>query len=47
MKLLSNELLIDTYLQAIHYQCDREFIQMLAFELQLRGIILPEQQYSA
>ncbi|HIW33016.1 MAG TPA: sporulation histidine kinase inhibitor Sda [Candidatus Paenibacillus intestinavium] len=47
MKLLSNELLIETYHQAIHYQCDREFIQMLVFELQLRGILLPEEQYSA
>ncbi|MCR8659438.1 sporulation histidine kinase inhibitor Sda [Paenibacillus endoradicis] len=47
MKLLSNELLIDTYLQALHYQCDREFIQMLVLELELRGIILPEKQYTA
>lgn len=47
VKKLSNEILIDTYLQAVLYQLEVDFIEMLALELRLRGLQLPEHQYSA
>lgn len=47
MRTLSDQLLIDTYLAAVHYKCEHEFIQMLAMELKLRGIQVPEQQFTA
>lgn len=49
MNKLSNEDLLLTFIDAIKYKCDIEFIQMLALELQFRGLSLPEepQQYSA
>lgn len=38
MELLSDELLVDTYVAAIQYKLDPEFIQMLQNEMKRRQI---------
>jgi len=47
VKILSDQLLIDTYLAAIHYKCEHDFIQMLAIELKHRGLQVPKHQFTA
>ncbi|OMF28066.1 sporulation inhibitor A [Paenibacillus sp. FSL H8-0548] len=38
MELLSDEMLVDTYYAAMHFELEPEFIRMLAIELKRRHI---------
>ncbi|RAV00596.1 sporulation histidine kinase inhibitor Sda [Paenibacillus sp. YN15] len=41
MRLLSNELLIESYLRALELQLDQEFIELLRAEIQERNLAVP------
>lgn len=41
MRLLTNELLIESYLRALELQLDREFIDLLRAEIQERNLPVP------
>lgn len=38
MELLSDEMLVDTYYAAIHFELEPDFIRMLAFEMKRRHL---------
>lgn len=42
MNLLSDDILLDTYICAREVNCDDEFLQILVHEIQLRGLIAPD-----
>jgi|GEM_PF-2708797 len=46
MNLLSDEILLDTYLCACEVECEEEFIEILVHEIQLRGLKAPESNIS-
>ncbi|MDF2937313.1 MAG: Sporulation inhibitor [Paenibacillaceae bacterium] len=47
MRLLSNELLIESYLRALELQLDKDFIDMLRTEIQERKIVVPSSHPKA
>ena len=40
--MLSDQMLLDTYIHANQVHCEIEFIEMLAHELQRRGLSAPD-----
>ena len=42
MNLLSDEILLDTYICAREVECEEEFLEILVHELQLRGLTAPD-----
>jgi transcriptional regulator CtsR len=41
MRLLNNELLIESYLRALELQLDKDFIELLRTEIQERNLVVP------
>ncbi|WP_159887684.1 sporulation histidine kinase inhibitor Sda [Paenibacillus puerhi] len=44
MNLLNDDILIQTYLDAVRYGLDKEFIRVLQEEIELRGLISRSEQ---
>ncbi|SDC77593.1 Sporulation inhibitor A [Paenibacillus sp. UNCCL117] len=42
--MLNDDLLVQTYIDAVKYGLDKEFIRVLQEEIILRGLISPEKQ---
>lgn len=47
MRLLSNEILMDTYHKAVEMQLERDFINMLLLEIHRRDLKVPKQRQGA
>lgn len=47
MEQLSDELLVETYYEAIKYKLEPEFIRMLAVEMKRRGVDLSSNKRTA
>ncbi len=47
MRLLSNDILMDTYNKAVEMQLEREFINMLLMEIHRRDLKIPNRRQGA